>query len=304
VIASYDLVASKTDSISAIDKRLSSVEERYVAKDTEATSSAYGLVKLGYSENGKKYALQLDNGKAHVDVPWTDTSATALQYDAASRVLLLKDSNGEELSASLSSLTDSYIGDGQTISISNKIVSVIDGVFQIAGDYAFTSSLTAYETQTSAQAKLAEAKTYTDSEIAKLSVGDTYETKEDATSKLDAAKQHADTSLSVTVTKELTDAGASYQVLQGGKQVGETITVLSSSAYEGAESETVTTQIASSKISAFVKLGSISKGFLSSDVTQLISKQLADAKEYVDDALSSYWKKNETSSAGELSEEF
>lgn len=38
-----------------------------------ANSTDYGGVKLGYSENGKNYALQLDNGKAYVNVPWVST---------------------------------------------------------------------------------------------------------------------------------------------------------------------------------------------------------------------------------------
>lgn len=41
---------------------------------SEATSSAYGLIKIGYSENNKKYAVQLSGGKAYVEVPWTDTT--------------------------------------------------------------------------------------------------------------------------------------------------------------------------------------------------------------------------------------
>jgi hypothetical protein len=38
-----------------------------------ATSSDAGLVKIGYSENGKKYPVELASGKMFVEVPWTDT---------------------------------------------------------------------------------------------------------------------------------------------------------------------------------------------------------------------------------------
>lgn len=43
----------------------------------KSTASALGGVKVGYSANGKNYAVQLDtSGKAYVNVPWTDTNTT------------------------------------------------------------------------------------------------------------------------------------------------------------------------------------------------------------------------------------
>ena len=42
-----------------------------------ATASAVGGIKIGYSENGKNYPVELDSGgKAYVNVPWTDTDTT------------------------------------------------------------------------------------------------------------------------------------------------------------------------------------------------------------------------------------
>ncbi len=42
--------------------------------DFQATSSNYGVVKIGYSTSGKNYAVQLDaNGKMFVTVPWENT---------------------------------------------------------------------------------------------------------------------------------------------------------------------------------------------------------------------------------------
>jgi hypothetical protein len=41
----------------------------------QASSSALGGIKIGYSDNGKNYAVELDSsGKAYVNVPWTDTN--------------------------------------------------------------------------------------------------------------------------------------------------------------------------------------------------------------------------------------
>jgi hypothetical protein len=43
----------------------------------QASSSALGGIKIGYSDNGRNYAVELDNsGKAYVNVPWTDTNTT------------------------------------------------------------------------------------------------------------------------------------------------------------------------------------------------------------------------------------
>ena len=47
----------------------------------QASSSALGGIKIGYSDNGRNYAVELDSsGKAYVNVPWTDTNTT---YNAA-----------------------------------------------------------------------------------------------------------------------------------------------------------------------------------------------------------------------------
>ena len=41
-----------------------------------ATDSALGLIKIGYTENDKNYPVELTDGKAFVNVPWTDTNTT------------------------------------------------------------------------------------------------------------------------------------------------------------------------------------------------------------------------------------
>lgn len=48
-----------------------------IASIPQASSSALGGIKIGYSDNGKNYAVELDSsGKAYVNVPWTDTNTT------------------------------------------------------------------------------------------------------------------------------------------------------------------------------------------------------------------------------------
>lgn len=45
--------------------------------NAKATSDSYGLIKIGYTESNKNYAVKLDaNGKAYVNVPWVSSSYT------------------------------------------------------------------------------------------------------------------------------------------------------------------------------------------------------------------------------------
>lgn len=43
---------------------------------TQATGDVLGGIKIGYAENGKNYPVELSDGKAFVNVPWTDTNTT------------------------------------------------------------------------------------------------------------------------------------------------------------------------------------------------------------------------------------
>lgn len=55
----------------------------YLTSIPAATSSAYGGIQIGYTTSGKNYAVQLSNGKAYVNVPWTDTNTT---YSAGTNI--------------------------------------------------------------------------------------------------------------------------------------------------------------------------------------------------------------------------
>lgn len=46
----------------------------YLTSVPVATSSTYGGIQIGYTTEDKNYAVQLSNGKAYVNVPWTDTN--------------------------------------------------------------------------------------------------------------------------------------------------------------------------------------------------------------------------------------
>ena len=68
-----------------------------------ATSSTLGLVKIGYSENGKKYPVELSSGKMFVEVPWvnTDTNTT---YTAGTGISI----SGTTISATGAGVTLDY----------------------------------------------------------------------------------------------------------------------------------------------------------------------------------------------------
>ena len=56
---------------------------------SQATSSTLGLVKIGYSQSGKNYPVQLSSGQMYVNVPWTDTNTdTNTTYSAGSGLTL------------------------------------------------------------------------------------------------------------------------------------------------------------------------------------------------------------------------
>lgn len=81
----------------------------------QASSSALGGIKIGYSDNGRNYAVELDSsGKAYVNVPWTDTNTT---YNVATA-----SANGL-MSSSDKSKLDGIQADADAVSFSRSLSS-------------------------------------------------------------------------------------------------------------------------------------------------------------------------------------
>lgn len=54
----------------------------YLTAIPTATGADLGGIKIGYTENGKNYPVKLSDGKAYVNVPWTDTNTTYSVFSA------------------------------------------------------------------------------------------------------------------------------------------------------------------------------------------------------------------------------
>lgn len=96
----------------------------YLTSIPAATSSTYGGIQIGYTTNGKNYAVQLNNGKAYVNVPWTDTDTT---YTAGTNISISGTAINCTYSYSLPTATASVLGGvkiGSNISVSSGTISL------------------------------------------------------------------------------------------------------------------------------------------------------------------------------------
>lgn len=79
----------------------------YLTSIPAATSSTYGGIQIGYATSGKNYAVQLSNGKAYVNVPWTDTNTT---YSAGTNISISGTTINCTYSYTLPTATSSVLG--------------------------------------------------------------------------------------------------------------------------------------------------------------------------------------------------
>lgn len=94
----------------------------YLTSIPAATSSTYGGIQIGYTTSDKNYAVQLNNGKAYVNVPWTDTT-----YTAGTNISISGTTINCTYSYSLPTATASVLGGvkiGSNISVSSGTISL------------------------------------------------------------------------------------------------------------------------------------------------------------------------------------
>lgn len=96
----------------------------YLTSIPAATSSAYGGIQIGYTTSGKNYAVQLSNGKAYVNVPWTDTNTT---YSAGTNISISETTINCTYSYTLPTASSSVLGGvkvGSNITVSSGTISL------------------------------------------------------------------------------------------------------------------------------------------------------------------------------------
>lgn len=90
--------ANSNDGSVATTEFVTSAISNHIYTLPVATSNDLGGIEIGYSENGKNYAVQLDENKAYVNVPWTDTIPNlSSANDIDNYNLLLTADNGNYL---------------------------------------------------------------------------------------------------------------------------------------------------------------------------------------------------------------
>lgn len=97
----------------------------YLTSIPAATSSTYGGIQIGYTTEDKNYAVQLSNGKAYVNVPWTDTNTT---YSAGTNISI----SGTTINCTytLPTASSSVLGGvkvGSNITLSSGTISLSSG---------------------------------------------------------------------------------------------------------------------------------------------------------------------------------
>lgn len=102
-----------------------------------ATSSVRGGVKIGYTQSGKNYPVQLSNEQMYVNVPWTDTNTT---YTAGT---------GLSLSGTAFSVKLGYTTSGKNY----KVTSDTDGNLYV--NVPWTDTNTTYSAMTGATSSAA-----------------------------------------------------------------------------------------------------------------------------------------------------
>ena len=120
------------------------LDGRYSTTDTnttysQATSSTLGLVKIGYSENGKNYPVELSNGQMYVNVPWSDTNTdtntndyvTGLSFSTSTGVLSATRSGG--LSTLTVDLDGRYIQSDANNFVTGASFNTGSGVLSLTG---------------------------------------------------------------------------------------------------------------------------------------------------------------------------
>ena len=91
---------------------------------TKASNDVLGGIKIGYSQNAKNYPVSLDDdGKAYVNVPWTDNNTTYNAASSSADGLMSKEDKAK---------LDNIANNANNYSLPNATTSTVGGVKQAA----------------------------------------------------------------------------------------------------------------------------------------------------------------------------
>lgn len=85
----------------------------YLTSISLATDTHVGGINIGYTENGKNYPVKLSDGKAYVNVPWTDTNTTYQVFSATLAGLVPAASAANKLEAETTATNHYLCADGK-----------------------------------------------------------------------------------------------------------------------------------------------------------------------------------------------
>lgn len=106
---------------------------------TVASSSNLGLVKIGYSESGKNYAVKLSSDKMYVKVPWTDTLTTAGRVNKSSTKLFLTGVENQISDTDTAESATTYTNSNTYIGSDNNLYSNGVQVVNLSASQALTN---------------------------------------------------------------------------------------------------------------------------------------------------------------------
>ena len=140
---------SSSGLMSALDKtKLDGIEENANNYSLPlAASGTRGGIKVGYTESGKKYAVQLSDEKAYVEVPWNDTKNSAGTTNWINKKLFLVGAETHATNPTTNSNANVYIGTDNCLYSNNTKVLTSHQDISGKADKSETVSTVAYDSE-------------------------------------------------------------------------------------------------------------------------------------------------------------
>jgi hypothetical protein len=103
-----------------------------------ASDTTRGGVKIGYTENGKNYPVELSSEKMYVNVPWTDTKYTIATGDSKGQIKVTP-SSGDAYNVSIKGLDTAAYTKSTSYAVNKELTNedlddiIIPGFYNAGG---------------------------------------------------------------------------------------------------------------------------------------------------------------------------